>query len=128
VSKSAAKTRSRRNRTIAITAAILAGFGAALIVPLAASAANVQVAGVVTGPTKTAMKGVTIELRKWSDDSTIQTTTSSASGIFSFAPVAQGSYALHFAATSATYAQYLGGSLTKEMLTSLDLASGAINV
>jgi hypothetical protein len=128
VSKSAAKTRSRRNRTIAITAAILAGFGAALIVPLAASAANVQVAGVVTGPTKTAMKGVTIELRKWSDDSTIQTTTSSASGIFSFAPVAQGSYALHFAATSATYAQYLGGSLTKEMSTSLDLASGATNV
>ncbi|CAN5255957.1 hypothetical protein BH11ACT5_BH11ACT5_19090 [soil metagenome] len=119
--------RPRKNWRIAVIAgAVVLAVAAALVGPISAGAAPIDVSGTVSGPTGVLMKSVPITLVK-SNGLTVAATTSSATGTFAFASVPSGSYTLQFAGTPTTYPQYLGGTVYLEVASYLDLASGGGN-
>ena len=115
-----------RWRIGAVAAALVLAVAAALVGPIAAGAAPVDLSGTVSGPTGVLMKSVPITLMQ-GDGAVVATTTSSATGTFAFAGVPTGSYLLRFSATPTTYAQYLGGSIYRAVANSIDLSSGGGN-
>lgn len=124
------KSRIRSVRTWSIAAiAAVAAVVAAVLVPSAANADAVSISGTVHNASGSAVSGVSIQAYNESLDLNPvleDTVTSSSSGAFAFPnSMVSGQYALKFAATSTTFAQFLGNSATEANSEKLTLPDGS---
>lgn len=116
------RPRARRLGLLAGGAALL-GLVAALLSPLSAQAVPVTLAGTVVGPTGSAAGALSVKLVATPGGAEVASATTTSTGAFTFATVDPGTYTLRFAATTATFAQYLGGTTAVGDATELDLSS-----
>jgi hypothetical protein len=127
--RTAHETRTVRLWIIACFAGV-AALVAALLGPLSASAATVELTGTVTGPTGSVISGISVSAVQITlgIPTTIATTTTGSTGKYTFSALADANdYSLYFGASSKTFPQYLGdtSASTEAQIFSLSLAGGS---